>query len=87
MSFSGSAEMICAIERLPSLKCISITAASAANLDDANGLTIAGATVIGLLDLDTGGAVEFTGLVNAGSLDVDTTANGGSEEAKKKSAP
>ncbi|MEM6821788.1 MAG: hypothetical protein AAF558_07615 [Verrucomicrobiota bacterium] len=58
---------------------LTVTSASNVQFDDANALNVgASTTTTGIFDIDTGGAVAFTGVVNtAGDLNVDTNANGG----------
>jgi Ca2+-binding RTX toxin-like protein len=57
---------------------VTIVSANDASLDDANALTFGAVTINGNLDVDTAGAVDFTGVATiGGTLDVDTNANGG----------
>ncbi|HEY1101460.1 MAG TPA: hypothetical protein VGF99_21150, partial [Myxococcota bacterium] len=57
---------------------VTITNADDVSLDDANSLLLADVVATGALDVDTAGAVEFSGSTTAASLEVDSNANGGS---------
>ncbi|MEM6602239.1 MAG: hypothetical protein AAF649_12725, partial [Verrucomicrobiota bacterium] len=56
-------------------------AANAASIDDANALNVGASTITNALDVDTAGDVAFTGNVSVGSLNIDTSANGGAGAA------
>ncbi|MBL1140580.1 MAG: hypothetical protein HND53_00945 [Proteobacteria bacterium] len=54
-----------------------VTNANALTIDDANALVLGAVTTAAVSDIDTGGAVDFTGVATIGTdLNVDTDANG-----------